>query len=195
MPDRRRLRLFDETIAHRVDAIADAHPWWPCRCGCDGCCRNLGDVPRATAAEWARVGEALHALDETARAVVHRDLDAFCEDPDRQPVGCPLLDRERGACRIYEARPLACRSYGFFVSRGDGRWCGLVEAALDAHPDEASAITFGNRDALDHEVRAALGDTIAMDAWWRSARPADAHSYSTSSSDSVGPLPSQWKRR
>ncbi len=162
------LPVFHDHIEARVRDVREQHAWWPCQRGCDGCCRNLGELPHATIAEWGRVGAAIDELSASTRAEVAARMGALAAHPETRPIICPMLDREAGACSIYDARPLACRTYGYYVSRGEGRWCGLIENELAARPEEAEGITFGNLDAFEAEVRACHGDTISLLTWWSS---------------------------
>ncbi len=72
-----------------------------CRKGCDGCCRHLTLFPVEGTALALALREAEPALAETIRL---RALEAAPDGP------CPLL--ENGACLLYEARPLICRTHG-----------------------------------------------------------------------------------
>ena len=72
------------------------------------------------------------------------------------PVTCPLLDPQSGACPVYAARPLACRSYGFYVERDTGLYCAEIEArvAAGAYPE----VIWGHQGRLETRL-AALGET------------------------------------
>jgi Fe-S-cluster containining protein len=80
------------------------------------------------------------------------------------PVVCPFLDRDEGACLVYAHRLLACRAYGYYVSRSAGRWCKVIDDELDARGE---AVMHGNFDAVMDEARAAGGESITMLEWWR----------------------------
>jgi Fe-S-cluster containining protein len=77
-----------------------------------------------------------------------------------QPVVCPLLDREAGACLIYNARPVACRAYGFYAERGAVLGCGRIERLADERPD----VLWGNHSALEEELRG-LGEEATLCEW------------------------------
>jgi Fe-S-cluster containining protein len=159
------LTELDERIETRVRAIVGAHPWWPCRRGCDACCRSLGEIPHATRAEWDRLGEGVQDLDEGLRSEIAARIADLADAPRDLPVVCPFLDPGQGACLVYQHRLLACRAYGYCVSRGDGRWCATLETALPTHDEP---IMFGNFDAIMDQARGAGGDTITLLEWWRS---------------------------
>jgi Fe-S-cluster containining protein len=134
--------LGDERLLRRVDAAleagaARAGPHLVCRSGCTECC--LGPFPIGWL-DARRLAEALDALEahdpRRARAIRSRARRArermqrgFPGDPasgrlsqdeaarerffDRHAaLPCPALDPRSGACELYSARPLSCRSYG-----------------------------------------------------------------------------------
>lgn len=73
---------------------------------------------------------------------------------------CPLLDQEQGACLIYEARPVACRAYGFYAERGQVLGCERIEAIAEAELD----VVWGNHAALGDELRQ-LGEEAGLSEW------------------------------
>lgn len=149
-------------IDTRVQAIRDEHPDWLCRRGCDGCCRRLAEIPRLTAAEWDWLQEGLAALSPELLQEIGRNIAALARRPAR-PIICPLLDQSAGACRIYAHRPVACRTYGFYVQRDQGLYCRDIEARV-ANGDLAEAV-WGNHDAIDRSLRR-LGDTRDLTEWF-----------------------------
>ncbi len=163
---RRALRVLHDELDARVSAIVEAVPSWPCRRGCDHCCRKLAEAPRLTAAEWALLREGIQALDAEVRGEVKARLD---ELPARDPAAppwrgtCPLLDRERGACLVYAHRPIACRAYGFYATRDGGLWCETIEARVGA--GDADGIVLGNHDALDRALEATVGPSRSLVEW------------------------------
>jgi hypothetical protein len=62
--------------------------------------------------EFERIARAVLALPEDDREALRRRLESGREDPR-----CVLLDDE-GRCRVYEARPLICRSHGLPIRVG-----------------------------------------------------------------------------
>ena len=106
-------------IDQRVFAIVEERPSWPCRKGCDHCCRHLAQVPELTAAEWELLVQGIAGLDQATRAQIAQRLSAVAAQSAQSEVGivCPLLDVADGACRVYLQRPAACRMYGFYMSR------------------------------------------------------------------------------
>jgi len=171
-PRRVALPVLDREIEARARAIQETEPYWPCKEGCDLCCRSLPHLPTISATEWERLGPAIDALPREVQGDIRRRIDeasaseasaseaSACDaDASAAPAGarprvtCPLLDLERGACRVYEARPIACRTYGFFTERDAGLHCALVTDAIAEH-DAAERIIWGNGERIADAMRA-----------------------------------------
>ncbi|MBX3189624.1 MAG: YkgJ family cysteine cluster protein [Labilithrix sp.] len=162
-----RLPVLDARIDERVRATRDANPWWPCARGCDHCCRSLPRLPEITEAEWARLAAAVAQLGRsTSVEVVERVRRAAS---DEAPLVCPLLDRERGACLVYEARPIACRTYGFYTERDGSLCCSKVTEAVRANASDPEGVVWGNGEAVKHDMRE-LGLVRSL-ADWLDIRP------------------------
>jgi len=79
------------------------------------------------------------------------------------PVVCPFLAPEDGvarpgSCLVYDGRPAACRTYGYYAERGDLLGC----ATILAHDnDGAAGVVWGNQLAVDRELDALCSDTSA----------------------------------
>ncbi len=178
---RTRLLAIYEDVGRRTRATGEAHPWWPCRRGCDTCCRRLAEVPRLGRAEWQLLREGLAALAPDVRHAVDRRIEdlASAEREGRLPrhITCPMLDEAEGACRVYAHRPGACRTYGFYVERDLGLHCELVTEAVAARSggdDEDDApVVWGNQEGVDYAL-ARLGDEVEaplpLTAWASSSR-------------------------
>lgn len=148
MASRRSLTLLDAEIDARVSDTRSAHAYWPCKEGCDLCCRSLPRLPTITEPEWRRLRVAIERLDAST---VERIRARLASAPERGPLTCPLLDPERGACLVYEARPIACRTYGYYAERDAGLHCERVTRAIDEHGD-GEAILWGNGEAILREL-------------------------------------------
>jgi len=152
------LYQIQEEIRLRTDEIVSAHGSWPCRKGCDDCCRHLASVPRITQAEWLLIASALDALpDDAAECVRQRIRDSAGKS---RPVVCPLLDSDSGACLVYDARPLACRAYGFYAERREVLGCSRIESISE----QSTEVVWGNHMALE-ERTSSLGPTVELSEW------------------------------
>jgi Fe-S-cluster containining protein len=140
-----------ERVAERCEAIAREHGDWPCRKGCDECCRRLAAPPRVSEAEWREIAP---RIGEEERRRIRESAGA------RRPVVCPLLDTGSGACVVYEARPVACRTYGLYVEREGVLGCSRIEAIAA----EGRAVVWGNHAAVEGEV-AGLGEARELAEW------------------------------
>lgn len=170
-PRTRLLAIYDD-VERRTRATGDAHAWWPCRRGCDTCCRRLADVPRLVSAEWELLQEGLAALAPPVRADVMariEDLGA-AEREGRLPrhVTCPMLDETEGACRVYAHRPGACRTYGFYVERGIGLHCELITEAVAEREASGDPVVWGNQEGVDYALARLAVDAetpLPLTAW------------------------------
>ena len=156
------LRRLHADIDARVVAIRESHPDWQCARGCATCCRQLADVPRLTAAEWALLKQGLMALPPDHLAAIRRKVAELARSPSR-PIVCPMLDETDGACPVYAQRPIACRTYGFYVQRALGLYCGDIESRVTG--GELGEVVWGNHDAVDQAL-GALGEARALTEWF-----------------------------
>ena len=158
-------------IDRRVASIRTAQPDWLCAKGCDTCCRRLAGVPTLTAAEWALLQAGLAALPPAQLDEIRRRVAALAGAPVR-PVTCPLLEETSGACPVYASRPVACRTYGFYVERDKGLYCRDIEALEAA--GRLPGVVWGNHEAIDRRL-AALGEARPLTEWfagWAEGQPA-----------------------
>jgi uncharacterized protein len=147
------LQELRDATRDRAEAIATRYPDWPCRKGCDRCCRSLAQLPDLTGAEWQEVEAGLALLPAATRAEADARL-SEARNFGAAPYTCPFLDQPEGACLIYEHRPIACRAYGFYVDeRGMGLYCGIIGERVDA--GEFSDAVWGNHSALEEKLRRA----------------------------------------
>ena len=155
------LNEIHRAIDARVQAIRDGNSDWLCSKGCDSCCRSLADIPRLTEAEWVLLKEGLAVLPAERIAEITRNMAALADQKCR-PVICPMLDQASGACPVYAYRPVACRTYGFYVQRDKGLYCGDIEARV---ADGALAdVVWGNYDAIDQQL-AEQGENRLLTEW------------------------------
>jgi len=156
------LHQIQAGVRLRTEEITALYPHWPCHKGCDDCCRRLASVPQVSQAEWELIDAALHALPseiaEQARCRIRESK------RDSRPVICPLLDTRSGACLVYDARPVACRAYGFYAERRTVLGCARIETIAGQFPD----VVWGNHETLDHRLNA-LGEAAPVWEWLASA--------------------------
>lgn len=151
-------------IEARVQGIRASRSDWLCGKGCDGCCRRLADIPQLTAAEWALLQQGLALLAPEQLRQIRRTV-ADLADQTSRPVICPLLDHATGACPVYAQRPVACRSYGFYVQRELGLYCAEIESRVAC--ETLDDVVWGNHDAIDRQL-AGLGERRALTEWFKS---------------------------
>lgn len=149
-------------IDARVASIRENNADWLCGKGCDSCCKRLAEVPQLTAAEWDLLRKGLAGLAPDHLQAISREIAAVADSTAR-PVICPLLDRATGACPVYLHRPVACRTYGFYMQRDLGLFCADIEKQV---ADGAlSNVVWGNHDAIDHRLTD-LGESRPLTAWF-----------------------------
>lgn len=152
------LPILDSRIDERARKTHAAHADFPCRAGCDTCCRSLPHLPTITRAEWDRLREALTQLDARTQEEIRQRL----REEDARETGktiCPILDLESGRCRTYHARPIACRTYGYYVERDGGLHCDMVTRFAEEHP-----VVWGNGEAIAQDMRG-FGETATLGDW------------------------------
>jgi uncharacterized protein len=149
-------------IDARVQTISNEHSNWLCRKGCDGCCRRLAEIPRLTVAEWDLLRDGLAALPAGQLLVIAQKISALTEQTSR-PITCPMLDQLQGACLIYAHRPVACRTYGFYVQRDKGLYCKEIEARVSA--GDWATVVWGNHDVIDRQLKT-QGDSRDLTEWF-----------------------------
>jgi Fe-S-cluster containining protein len=164
-----RLAVVDQGVADRCAATTRRRPSWPCGAGCADCCRSLSREPEITPVEWERLREALDALRPAERARVEAAAAERRRSGDARPIVCPLLDEERGLCRVYEARPVECRSYGFYADRDGVLGCSRITAV--AADDEG--IVWGHGGALQGALDS-LGPRRSLLDWLEQPRTPEA---------------------
>ena len=148
-------------IDARVHAIRESRPDWLCRRGCAACCHRLADIPQLTRVEWDLLKEGLEALPANEREAIRDRVLALVAQPSR-PLLCPMLDEAAGACGVYPYRPVACRTYGFFVERDLGLYCKDIEAQVER--GELSMVIWGNQDRIARSL-SEWGEARAMAEW------------------------------
>ena len=153
-------------VQGRAEATRQAYPSWPCRLGCDDCCRSLAKLPELNPLEWREVERGVAELPAPVREAVEQRITAAAGRADTGPYVCPFLDPAAGACLIYAHRPVACRTYGYYVdSRGVGLYCDEIRQREEG--GEFAAAVWGNQDAVEARLDA-LGPRVSFAVWAQS---------------------------
>lgn len=159
--DQQLVQIVDAALA---EAARKSGEWLACRKGCTQCCYGPFPISQLDA---ARLRQGLSELDrsdprraqhvrERARAAVARlkpnfpgdaktgildegeDAEArFAEFADDE--ACPALDPVTGACDLYAARPMTCRTFGPPVRSGPEGALGVCELCYHGASDEQIA--------------------------------------------------------
>lgn len=185
-------RSFLRRLKARLgEAVRRAGEHVTCRLGCVECCIGPFDITpldarrlrRGLAQLARRYPERAAALEARARTqweVLGRD---FCGDPAtgeltgdprgrlafftaHQALPCPALDPASGACELYAARPVSCRTFGLPIRCGEEILPPCRLNFTTATADEIAAATV-DPDPEDEEgqllARLPSGDTVV--AW------------------------------
>ncbi len=162
-----------------------------CGEGCSLCCHGLfeigsGDVPIIAAGL-----EQLHPM--RRRKIIRRSMEMLatyrqpdlreCSPEDKEAffertksVGCPNLD-DRGACMMYEHRPLVCRTFGLPLRDGDdyiGDICELNFNSADYDARMSAAWDLKLEDVLGQEDEFTIPEAIVLIARSRGWLPPDS---------------------
>ncbi|MFB0934307.1 MAG: YkgJ family cysteine cluster protein [Propionivibrio sp.] len=156
------LTQLHSTIDARVQSIRDSVADWPCAKGCDGCCHRLAEIPTLTEAEWELLREGLTTLSPDQFGRIRMEMAALGNQASG-PFVCPFLDRASGACPVYAQRPVACRTYGFYVQRNRGLYCREIE--IREAEGALAEVMWGNHDAID-ACLSGLGEARSLTEWF-----------------------------
>jgi Fe-S-cluster containining protein len=64
---------------------------------------------------------------------------------------------------VYSSRPVACRTYGFYVERDGGLYCGMIQSHVE-NGDYADVV-WGNNAAIESALTA-LGPSRSLVEWF-----------------------------
>ena len=159
--DQKLVQIVDAALS---DAARTSGDWLVCRKGCTQCC--YGPFPISQLDSW-RLRKGLNKLESSdpkraaqvrqrAQQAVKRlsanfpgnpqngilgeDEDAeaaFAEFANDEP--CPALDPETGACDLYNARPMTCRTFGPPVRSGAEEGLAVCELCYHGATDQQIA--------------------------------------------------------
>lgn len=154
-----KLIQLHKDIAARVNAIREENSDWQCKMGCDGCCHRLAEVPRLTAEEWDLLQT---NLSTEIRERIIQNMNALAKRESGFVV-CPMLDKSAGACRVYEYRPVACRTYGYYVQHDKGLYCNdILERVTSGVLNE---VVWGNQNTIDRQLNR-FDDSRDLTEWF-----------------------------
>lgn len=156
------LKELHMDIDTRVNAIRNENSDWPCCRGCDTCCHRLAEIPQLTADEWDWLKEGITALPHDQFQEVCHGITTLAAS-DSRPLICPLLDLSTGACQVYPYRPVACRTYGFYVERDKGLYCRDLENQVAS--GTLTKVVWGNQDAIAHRLKG-MGESRKLTDWF-----------------------------
>lgn len=149
-------------IDARVTAIRENNTDWQCKMGCDGCCHRLAEIPRLTETEWDLLRNGLSDLSPEILNEITQTV-AQLSKQSNPFVVCPMLDKPKGACRVYDYRPVACRTYGYYVQHDEGLYCNdILERVTSGVLND---VVWGNQNTIDRQL-SSLGDTKDLTEWF-----------------------------
>jgi len=159
--DQKLIQIVDAALA---DAARKSGEWLVCRKGCTQCCYGAFAISQLDA---LRLQKGLHHLNSSdpkraARVVqraqqsVKRLSATFPGDPKTGILGedgdaeaafadfandepCPVLDPATGACDLYAARPMTCRTFGPPVRSGEEGGLAVCELCYHGATDQQIA--------------------------------------------------------
>lgn len=175
---RTKLLALYAQIEARVTAIQADHARWPCRRGCDFCCRSLGAMPAWSRAEWEYLWEGFQQLPLPLQADIRAHVARLSAPDTRAPFTCPFLHEKDGSCQVYHHRPAACRTYGFYLEGATGCWCNDIDALsqrLDREqPDQP--VIWGNQRTIDQSLERISGAPLSIPEWFAAHPPTETPS-------------------
>ncbi|MGA2194934.1 MAG: YkgJ family cysteine cluster protein [Bryobacteraceae bacterium] len=153
--DRGFIQILDAALA---ESARRSGAWLVCKLGCTECC--IGPFP-ITQLDAVRLREGLSGLQHSdpARAarILQRSREAVARGDQGDEDACPVLDPETGACDLYAARPVTCRTFGPPVRWG-AEPLGICELNFQGATEEEIAAC---EVALDvREMEAGLLDSL-----------------------------------
>lgn len=159
--DQKLVQIVDAALAN---AARKSGEWLVCRKGCTQCCygpfaisqldawrlqKGLADLgaadPKLAARVRKRAQQAVKRLSATfpgdpKTGILREDQEAeaaFTEFANDEP--CPALDPETGACDLYAARPMTCRTFGPPVRSGPEEGLAVCELCYHGATDQEIA--------------------------------------------------------
>ena len=159
--DQKLIQIVDAALA---EAARKSGEWLVCRKGCTQCCHGAFAISQLDATRLQKGLNELKSSDPTRAARVRRraqqsvkrlsatfpgdpktgilseDEDAeaaFADFANDEP--CPALDPATGACDLYSARPMTCRTFGPPVRSGEEGGLAVCELCYHGASDQQIA--------------------------------------------------------
>jgi Fe-S-cluster containining protein len=178
--DRKLVQIVDVVVA---EAARKSGEWLVCRKGCTQCCygafaisqldaarlqKGLAELaiadPRRATQVRQRATEAVKRLKpdfpgNRTTGILGKDEEsqaAFADFANDEP--CPALDPATGACDLYDARPMTCRTFGPPVRSGEEDGLAVCELCYHGATDEqiAACEMIPDPDNLEEKLIAEL---------------------------------------
>jgi Fe-S-cluster containining protein len=159
--DQKLVQIVDAALA---DAARKSGDWLVCRKGCTQCCygafpisqldawrlsKGLDELkssnPKRAARVQRRAQESVKRLSATfpgdpKTGILREDGDSEAAFEDfANDDRCPALDPETGACDLYDARPMTCRTFGPPVRSGPEEGLAVCELCYHGATDQQIA--------------------------------------------------------
>ena len=174
--DQKLIQIVDAALAETARKSGD---WLVCRKGCTQCCYGAFAISQLDAARLQKgLAELRSSNPERAKRVHDRAIDAVVrlspafpgnpktgildEDEDAEAAfadfandePCPALDPETGACDLYAARPMTCRTFGPPVRSGEEGGLAVCELCYHGATDEqiTECDMFADPDNLEEKL-------------------------------------------
>jgi Fe-S-cluster containining protein len=144
-------QLLAGIAASMDDAARRSGDWIACRIGCTQCCVGPFAISQLDALRLRQGMAALEAADPERAAAVRERATGYIREiapvypgeffdddnlpPSMDELVCPALDPLTGACDVYAARPITCRSFGPATRIGENRLA-ACELCYDSATDE-----------------------------------------------------------
>ena len=148
-------------IDARINTIRTHHDW-QCKMGCDSCCHRLASIPSLTRMEWDLLCIGLTNLSPDILHDIKRAMTELSTSSTPLVV-CPMLDKSQGLCRVYEYRPVACRTYGYYMQHDKGLYCGEILEQVER--GALNEVVWGNQNVIDRRL-GALGESKDLTQWF-----------------------------
>ena len=74
-----------------------------------------------------------------------------------------MLDKSKGICRVYDHRPVACRTYCYYVQHDKGLYCNDILDRVTS--GVLKDVVWGNQNTIDRQL-SSFGDTKDLTEWF-----------------------------